>query len=294
MRFLLQLFLLAVLAGWIIFGRYYYVCKIKNLCGETTEITVDTRPRTLTLKDGSQIILDNYEQFSFGDQSVDPNLSDDNTEFLDQIKAFMDKNPDKNLKITGLFRESEVGIKSGIYDNLGIGRAKKIESLLKARGIDESRFSIDFKKISGNNLLEPVTFLLNDSSPSEYGTDGERLAEMKFDFNNMTFTESNFDFNSAVFKPGTAFISYADSVKTYLDIYKEQTLTIVGHTDDIGSDPYNNDLGKRRAQSVRTYFRNLGLEAKINIDSKGEKQPVAPNDSDENRQKNRRVNVLIQ
>jgi len=294
MRFLFQLFLLAVLAGWIIVGRWYYVCEIKNLCGETTEIAADARPRTLTLKDGNQTILDNYEQFAFGNQSVDPNLSADNTEFLDQIKAFLDKNPNKALKITGLFRESEIGIKSGFFDNLGIARAENIKDLLESRGIDSNRISIDYNKISGNNLLEPVTFALSNSGPSEYGTDGERLAEMKFDFNNMTFTESNFDFDSDVFKPGTAFISYADSVKTYLGINAEQTLTIIGHTDNVGTDAYNNDLGKRRAQSVRTYFRNLGLEAKVNVGSKGEKEPVAPNNTPENQQKNRRVNLLIQ
>ncbi|MEL6922894.1 MAG: OmpA family protein [Bacteroidota bacterium] len=294
MRYLLQLALLAGLVLYILYGRYYYVCMMKDRCNEPTEIVTEARPQTLTLRDGSTVILDNYEQFAFGDQETEPKLSASNTKFLDEVKSYLDANPNKKLKITGLFRESEVGIKSGFYDNLGIARASKIKQLLEARGVNGNRISIDYNKISGNRLLEPVTFALSAASPSEYGNDGDQLAEMKFEFKNMTFTEANFDFDSDVFKPGGAFTSYADSVRTYLGINAEQTLTIIGHTDNVGTDSYNDDLGLRRAKSVREYFRGLGLEAKINVGTKGEKEPVAPNNSDANKQKNRRVNVLIE
>jgi outer membrane protein OmpA-like peptidoglycan-associated protein len=274
-------------------SRFWYVCKIKNLCGEVSTTVEDIRPRTLNLKDGDQVILENYEQFSFPKNEVNPKLSPNNTEFLDQLASHLKQNQDKSLKITGNFRESEEGIKAGFYDNLGIARANKIKEALVARGVNENQFSIGYNKVRGESLLEPATFEIL-GGPSEFDTKGERLAEMKFTFNDMTFTESNFDFGSYVFKPGSAFKTYADSVKTYLSLNPEQVLTIIGHTDKIGTDTYNDKLGSDRAKSVREYFRNLGVTAKINIGSKGKREPVAPNDTDANRQKNRRVNVKIE
>ncbi|MCB9297603.1 MAG: OmpA family protein [Lewinellaceae bacterium] len=115
----------------------------------------------------------------------------------------------------------------------------------------------------------------------------------------MTFSDANFEYNSDVFKPGEPFKLYADSVKTYFDLNPEGILRIVGHTDSIASADYNLDLGMRRAQSARDYFRGLGIEAKIVVESQGEERPVAPNsnpdgsDNPEGRQKNRRVNFIL-
>ena len=293
MRFLTILFLLGLLGALVIGGRYWYVCKIKDLCGAAPAPVEDTRPMTLTLKDGEQVILENYEQFGFSSKAINPRLSSNNTEFLDQLASYIKQNDGKNLKITGHYRPSEEGIKAGIYDNLGIARAAKIREALVARGVDGDRISLDYNKARGEGLLEPISFELA-GGPSEYNNEGERLAEMKFTFHDMTFTEGNFDFDSDIFKPGSAFVTYADSVKTYLGLNPDQSLTIIGHTDKIGTDAYNDDLGLRRAKAVREYFRTLGVEAKINIGSKGRREPVAPNDVDANRRKNRRVNVKIE
>ena len=286
-------FFFLLFCGLLIWSRYEYVCKIKNLCG-ATPVVVESRPQTLNLKDGDKIILDNYEQFAFDDKGVSPRLSASNTDFLDKVASYLKSNEDKNLKITGFYRENEEGIKFNMFDNLGIARGVKVKEALESRGVDGSRISLDYNKIKGNNLLEPITFELIARSPDEYDTNGERLVPMVFSFHDMTFTESNFAFDSDEFNPGSAFSTYADSVKTYLSLNPDESLTIIGHTDAIGSDTYNDDLGKRRASSVREFFRGLGVDANINIGSKGKREPVAPNNTDANRQKNRRVNIKIE
>lgn len=70
-------------------------------------------------------------------------------------------------------------------------------------------------------------------------------------------------------------------------------LTIVGHTDDQGSDEYNDDLSLRRAQAVADVLvPALGRDdLEVVVEGRGEQEPVAENDSDENRQLNRRVAV---
>jgi len=70
------------------------------------------------------------------------------------------------------------------------------------------------------------------------------------------------------------------------------TLTIVGHTDDAGASSYNQKLSERRAKAVADYFATQGLTAKIA--AKGELVPAVSNDNDENKAKNRRVEVVLE
>ena len=68
------------------------------------------------------------------------------------------------------------------------------------------------------------------------------------------------------------------------------SIEISGHTDDIGTDQVNLDLSKKRAQSVMDYLQKSGIDApRLAAKGYGETKPVAKNDSEENRQKNRRI-----
>jgi OOP family OmpA-OmpF porin len=69
-------------------------------------------------------------------------------------------------------------------------------------------------------------------------------------------------------------------------------LRVEGHTDALGSNEYNQDLGLRRAESVRRYLVNGGVAARrVTARSYGETRPIATNDTDEGRQLNRRVEL---
>jgi outer membrane protein OmpA-like peptidoglycan-associated protein len=274
-----------------IFSRWYFVCELRHHCGE--EPVAPSRAMTLTLKDGDKTILQGYEQFSFPLNSFEPEMTPNNQEFLTKVAEYLKQFPEKNITLTGRYLESEKGAKSGIFENIGIARASAIGRLLGKMGLDEKRISIDYQMVKGDLLDEPVSFSLFTPKPEDYD-------RPSYTFTDNTFSDANFEFNSDAFRPGEQCIIYADSVKSYLDIHPEMLLSIIGHTDSVGTEKYNYDLGLRRAKNASKYFRELGVKAKINVSSKGKTQPVAPNskpdgsDNPDGRQKNRRVNFKIE
>ena len=97
-----------------------------------------------------------------------------------------------------------------------------------------------------------------------------------------------FDTNSADLKQ-TSFIYLSNIGKLMLG-NKNMLLIISGHTDSDASNEYNFSLSAKRAQSVRDYIVKMGVsKSRLIIDFYGESMPIVPNDSNENKQKNRRV-----
>lgn len=71
-------------------------------------------------------------------------------------------------------------------------------------------------------------------------------------------------------------------------------IEIVGHTDDVGDDAYNQQLSEERAQSVFNYLASTGMDVSMAVvRGMGEKMPIASNNTDEGRAENRRVEILI-
>jgi outer membrane protein OmpA-like peptidoglycan-associated protein len=72
------------------------------------------------------------------------------------------------------------------------------------------------------------------------------------------------------------------------------TLQIEGHTDSVGSDDFNQQLSERRADSVRDFLAEQGVSlSAISARGFGKTQPVASNDTSEGRQRNRRVELVV-
>ena len=79
-----------------------------------------------------------------------------------------------------------------------------------------------------------------------------------------------------------------------LEKYPNTDLIIVGHTDAPGPDAYNMTLSERRAGAAATYLASQGVaRGRLRSTGRGESEPVAPNDTETDRQKNRRVEVAI-
>lgn len=101
-----------------------------------------------------------------------------------------------------------------------------------------------------------------------------------------------FDTNSSDLKSG--FLPTLDRIANVVNTYGKTTLTIVGHTDNVGSDAYNQSLSERRAQSVVGYLQSRNvLSDRLDSYGKGEKEPRASNDNESGRQLNRRVEIWI-
>ena len=98
----------------------------------------------------------------------------------------------------------------------------------------------------------------------------------------------NFDFDKSVVKP--QYFELLRNVKDYAE-QNDFKLTIIGHTDSKGSDAYNMALGMRRAVAVRDKLIEFGLDPArvLSVESRGESEPIAPNDTEQGRFENRRI-----
>ena len=85
-----------------------------------------------------------------------------------------------------------------------------------------------------------------------------------------------------------------DDLAQVFSKYPENIVQIEGHTDNVGSDTYNQTLSDRRAGSVAQYLRskNLGI-ASLTSNGYGESRPIASNDTPDGRAQNRRVEIRI-
>ncbi len=73
-----------------------------------------------------------------------------------------------------------------------------------------------------------------------------------------------------------------------------EVIIAVGHTDAVGSDAYNQKLSVKRSDAVKAYLVSKGIEKnRVYTEGKGEKQPVADNNTAAGRAKNRRVEIEV-
>lgn len=99
-----------------------------------------------------------------------------------------------------------------------------------------------------------------------------------------------FDFDKSLIKS-----EHIKSLNEFADLmasYPDHTVNLEGNTDDVGTDQYNMKLGQRRAESVRNFllknFKNID-SSRLTALSHGESKPIGTNETQDGRQRNRRV-----
>ncbi len=98
----------------------------------------------------------------------------------------------------------------------------------------------------------------------------------------------NFDTAKATIRPES--FSRLDTVVEFMAHKKNARVEISGHTDNVGNPQANKTLSERRAQACRNYIVSKGIDKKrLDAVGFGDEHPIAPNDTDEGRQKNRRI-----
>ena len=101
-----------------------------------------------------------------------------------------------------------------------------------------------------------------------------------------------FDFDRSNVKPEAAKI--LDRLVAFMQENKNSKVTLSGHTDNVGSDAYNQKLSERRVTAVREYVVKKGVDAgRISGQGFGESKPIADNKTREGRSKNRRVEIKV-
>ncbi|MGB0514473.1 MAG: OmpA family protein [Wenzhouxiangellaceae bacterium] len=101
-----------------------------------------------------------------------------------------------------------------------------------------------------------------------------------------------FDVDSAGLQP--QFFEVLDSVALVAQEFDRTVLIVDGHTDSSGSDQYNLDLSRRRADTVARYIINRGVApVRIEAYGYGEQYPIASNSTPAGRDQNRRVELTL-
>ena len=121
-----------------------------------------------------------------------------------------------------------------------------------------------------------------------------RVEKLPNDVVRITMTSHTaFDTDSVNIKPG--FHSTLDKLADVVVRYGKTTLTIVGHTDNVGTNQYNQKLSERRAVSVAQYFESRHVSPlRLATLGKGEGEPVASNNTESGRSANRRVEIYVE
>ena len=108
----------------------------------------------------------------------------------------------------------------------------------------------------------------------------------------ITLGDVLFEFNRAEVKASAQ--ARMAQLADFLRQYPDRRVSIEGHTDNIGTAAYNNELSQRRAEAIRSQLIGLGIASeRVSTVGYGKDFPVAANDTDTNRAINRRVEVVI-
>ena len=153
-----------------------------------------------------------------------------------------------------------------------------VASPLMARKLTTTQMRENTIRINALELEEPAPEPIPEPAPEPKKDD-----TWVFDSGKL-----NFDFDKSVVKP--QYFELLRNVKDYAE-QNDFKLTIIGHTDSKGSDAYNMALGMRRAVAVRDKLLEFGLDPAriLGVESRGESEPIAPNDTEQGRFENRRI-----
>ncbi|HEV7230816.1 MAG TPA: OmpA family protein [Bacteroidia bacterium] len=111
-------------------------------------------------------------------------------------------------------------------------------------------------------------------------------------FNALEFPSIKFEFDKTIIVKGTD--EGIDNVVTFLKKHPKLHIEVEGHTDDRGSDEHNAPLSEARAEAVKSILVSKGIAAdRIRARGYGSSRPLVKNDSEENRQINRRIDFSI-
>lgn len=137
------------------------------------------------------------------------------------------------------------------------------------------------KKISSIALILAVCFAAN-------------CGQKKPENTTVTSTTSGSDLKSIYFDFDESLVRADQSsvLKNNFSLIKDKSSTVEGHCDERGSNEYNLALGQRRAQAVKNYYVNLGVDgAKVKVISYGESKPTCSSSDEACWSKNRRADT---
>jgi outer membrane protein OmpA-like peptidoglycan-associated protein len=170
--------------------------------------------------------------------------------------------------------------------------------------LEGSFVSSDCRNTSG----KVVVFRSQETINKEKGVQGTHVWKKRFAENYkkgypapeiLAKERENFEFEPIYFDHDKSEIraehfNYLNELARVLGGIHDLRVQVTGHTDAVGTDEYNIGLSERRAKAIKDYFKSRGIEPeKLEIDFKGESQPVDSNATSQGKQRNRRVDFAF-
>lgn len=284
------------LVGWWGFATYWYVCHIKHHCEELTADTnvsqPDTQPEpaklpaSFVVSDGSKNIVDVKDVFKARNKQaqvfVSPALQ---SGAVTTLANYLKTNKDRELNVVGVYGQSETNTTQ--YADLGIARAEDIKTRLVALGIDGNR-------IKTSSEMRADYAAVQDTM---YNCIAMNLAVTKAVEKDITIEPRiiYFETGKSTIDLTPELQAYIRNVKAYLQQKPDARVILTGHTDDVGAEDINQKLGLQRAEKTRTELTKISIDAnRVSLDSKGETQPLKPNNTADGRKVNRRCEIIVQ
>ncbi len=210
-----------------------------------------------------------------------------------ELSAYLEKNPNRNVKIIGHHMPNERN--TSAFPNLGYARANSVKNYLVSKGIPGNRLQMHGTEvmqwdIRENKIRGPINLDIVDANDMSNKKDWSSIKEA---FNEKPL-QLNFDSGAAEINLTGDQRKMISDLVGYLDNVKGSSISIVGHTDNLGARTANVELGQERADFAKSYLVKNGIDAlRISTSSLGPDQPIADNSQEAGRAKNRRTVVIL-
>jgi outer membrane protein OmpA-like peptidoglycan-associated protein/tetratricopeptide (TPR) repeat protein len=189
-----------------------------------------------------------------------------------------------------------------IVPDLNQVRSDILTENLTDKGIPLTRITVESTSSSNPNILNLYMFA-NDTLVNNIDLLSQKEAQIQSNISEKPLETKTEQTNKVVIFPiYFSFDKYLceaneenlHKLSVWLTKNKKAKLEIIGYTDDMGTDTYNQKLSERRAAFVKKQLIELGISAKrITTKSMGKKNPVSTNKTPEGRQLNRRVEFRL-
>jgi OmpA-OmpF porin, OOP family len=260
---------------------WWYVCPHKKVCPFGTYRSIETAPSHSSdaKKPESTAPVVNLGPLLFNWSSEEPVTNEKFAAYRDSILREL-QNSDVLEILGGYFGEEQ---NPTIFPDLGLARATKIRSMFP--DLPDSRFelkSAQFERDAGSEKERPFLAslfrkVIRNESVREVA--GRMII--------------NFPHASDEMLDNVQLNAYLDDLVARLRTTTEK-VHLVGHADSTAGAQRNMTLGLRRATTIKNLLVSKGLSAdRITVESKGENEPIASNDTAEGRRQNRRVELTV-
>ena len=171
-------------------------------------------------------------------------------------------------------------------------RKKELKNSAKKKTLDSLKaISVENRVTDSTSIKKLIVVQQFDSTKLNYEANAGKLNQEPYLVEKITL-RFQFKFNSTDLDDGTE--DFLNDLSKTLEDDTRLKIKIIGHTDNIGSEKFNQHLSVKRAQTVQKFLLRRGIsQTRVTIEGKGMSQPLTSNETDEDRATNRRVEILV-